>query len=172
MKSLVSLMAASVVFSAGMAIAAEQDPESTLQKMQGRWEVVAGVNQGQKLSDAELDGTYVTVTTNRIVTYDRDEQQRYQAVVQVDDGQKPIHITMTPIVENAPTKKVGSQELPTAPASAGILRFLGEEKWVLCYALPGENRPTKFDSPAGSKILLFTLERQDSAPLSPDDAAK
>ncbi len=149
---------------------AEDKPKDTvIELLQGRWEIVAGVNQGHKLSALEVDGTYVTITTNKITTYDRNEQQRYQAVFQVDEAKKPVEINMSALRENEPTDKPSvSDKQPSVASAPGILKFVGKDHWQMCYALPGAKRPEKFESPEGSKNMLFTLKKKEKGP--PRDA--
>lgn len=45
--------------------------------------------------------------------------------------------------------------------SFGILQFEEEDEFEICYALPGAERPKKFESPKGSKIMLFEVEKKD-----------
>jgi len=139
--------------------------DSTSLLLQGRWEIVAGVNQGRELTPTELAGTYVTVTTNSIVTFDVTDQQRYRAVFVLDDTKMPIEITMTSLSSDPTTEKKTIKQKTDSPANdvaTGILKFDGDEKWVLCYALPGADRPTEFKSAAGSKTMLFVLERKSA----------
>ena len=145
--------------------------DATILLLQGRWEIVGGVNQGRELTPAEVAGTYVTVTTNSIVTFDVTDQQRYRAVFVLDDTKKPVEITMTslssdPTTEEKPIKQ--KNESPASNVATGILKFDGDEKWVLCYALPGADRPTEFKSAAESKTMLFVLERKPSKVDGPD----
>ncbi len=42
--------------------------------------------------------------------------------------------------------------------SEGIIEVKGDEI-KLCYAMPMEKRPTKFESPKDSKILYFTMKK-------------
>jgi len=136
---------------------------STTLLLQGRWELGGGVNQGRELTSTELAGTYVTVTTNSIVTFDANDQQRYRAVFTLDETKKPMEITMTSLSSNStPEEKTVEQKTksPANEVATGILKFNGDEKWILCYALPGAVRPTEFKSAAGSKTMLFMLERK------------
>lgn len=134
-------------------------------RLQGRWELVAGVNQGRKLAPAELAGTYVTVATNTIATYDRNQKQRFNAVFSVDAEKTPVEITMTTVPEGAPTNSPGEPVTVTEQIASGILKFSSEDKWTLCYALPGADRPKNFKSPRGSKILLFEFVRSQGDPV-------
>jgi len=137
--------------------------DSTSLLLQGRWEIVGGVNQGRELTPTELAGTYVTVTTNSIVTFDANQKHRFRAVFILDETKKPVEITMTslsgdPTTEEKTTKQ--KTESPAKEVATGILKFAGNDKWVLCYAPPGEDRPTEFKSAAGSKTMLLMLERK------------
>ncbi|GAA5509611.1 TIGR03067 domain-containing protein [Novipirellula caenicola] len=149
----------------------EKSSDTANERMQGRWKIVEGVNQGRELSKQELDGSTVSVTANLIVTYDRDQQQRFQAVFTVDDSQDPMHITMTSVPDTARPSEVAreKQDRPADQAqetmTSGILKFDGKNRWVLCYALPGAERPTEFKSPKGSKIMLFTLQKDQGDPV-------
>ncbi|WP_417744940.1 TIGR03067 domain-containing protein [Rosistilla oblonga] len=139
--------------------------DSVMQRLQGRWEVVAGVNQGRELSEAELKGTYNTVATNTITTYDRNEHQRFRAVFSIDSAEDPIQINMTSVPQKSTVAKRDLKVLTEDIVAAGILKFEGDDKWTLCYALPGNDRPTKFESPEGSKVMLFHLVRRQGDPV-------
>ena len=137
--------------------------DSTSLLLQGRWEIVGGVNQGRELTATELAETYVTVTTNTIVTFDANQKQRFRAVFILDETKKPVEITMTSLSSDPTTEEKTIKQKTESPANdvaTGILKFAGNDKWVLCYALPGEDRPTEFKSAAGSKTMLFMLERK------------
>ncbi|WP_372721763.1 TIGR03067 domain-containing protein [Novipirellula sp.] len=154
-----------------IARADDQSSDTANERMQGRWQIVDGVNQGRELSKQELDGSTVSVTANLIVTYDRDQQQRFQAVFTVDDSQDPMQITMTSVPEAARPSEVardkqdGSSEQAKKMTASGIIKFDGKNRWVLCYALPGAERPTEFKSPKGSKVMLFTLQKDQGDPI-------
>ncbi len=141
-------------------------PNDTLtEKLQGRWEVVAGVNQGRPLSELELRGTYVTISINRIVTYDRDDQQRFRAVFRIDSSAKPVKINMTSVPELARPSQIDPPPKPDTAVAEGIIRFDNDHRWTLCYAVDGADRPKDFKSPKGSKNMLLTLERKLGDPV-------
>jgi len=98
-----------------------------------------------------------------MVMFDANEQQRYRAVFTLDETKKPVEITMTSLSSDPTTEEKAVKQQTESPANAvatGILKFDGEEKWILCYALPGADRPTEFKSTAGSMRMLFVLERK------------
>ncbi|MDM4018581.1 TIGR03067 domain-containing protein [Roseiconus lacunae] len=143
-------------------VAEEQPDDTMMEKMQGRWEIVEGWNRGQSLAKSEIEGSYVMVKTNQITTFDSDQRQTYQAMFRIDDSKKPVRIQMTALPRTSPAEENNSLKQPTEkqPAASGILKFVDEGKWVLCYALPGAEPPTKFESAKGSKTMMFVMERR------------
>lgn len=131
-----------------------------IERLQGRWAVVDGVNQGRQLSAEELEGTYVTIKTNVIATYDADKNARFRALFTVDETKKPFRITMDSI-EKGKTTAPHSKEVKQAydPISRGIIEFKGPDTVLLCYHLPGGEQPKKFAAPKGSKLMFFKLQR-------------
>jgi len=136
-------------------------------QIQGRWEIVAGVNQGQELSLAAVKGNYIAVKDNLIATFDSQENQRYKATFIIDDSTDPIQVKMSTVVQEVVNRiadgadsTVTATKVTTESVALGILRMDNPKKWTLCYALPGAERPTSFKSPAGSKVMLFTLEKK------------
>jgi uncharacterized protein (TIGR03067 family) len=151
----------------------DQPMDTVTEKLSGRWEIVAGTNQGRELTSEDVDGTYITVINNLISTFDADDRECYRAVFTVDQEKNPIEITMRAVPEMArlgeqlPREKSIGQKEPLEAVSAGILKFGSEDRCTLCYALPGTDRPKKFHSPEGSNLMLFTLERQELEPVTP-----
>ncbi len=158
-------------FLAGLAWSEDESGGSIDAQIQGRWEVVAGVSQGRELLPAEFDGTYVAITVNQIVTTDRDENQRFKAIFVIDESKSPVQITMTSIAEDMVEDTPPKVKQPTNSVASGILKIVTPSQWILCYALPGAEPPTAFDSPVGSKLMLFKLERKSSGPVL-NNAAK
>lgn len=156
--TLTALVAAALAPSVALA---ENPPSDTLsERLQGRWEITSGVNQGEKLSPLHLVGTVVTVSVNQITVFDRDQKEQYNAVFRLDESENPAHITMTTIRPTASKDKLKSADRDSSDRTvAGILKFKDDDHWVLCYALPDEERPHKFESPAESNIMLFHLRR-------------
>jgi uncharacterized protein (TIGR03067 family) len=150
------------LFATDRVLAEDRSGGSISDQIQGRWEIAVGVNQGRELLPAELEGTYVTVMVNKIVTFDRQENQRYQAVFTVDDTSSPAQITMTTIPDKANENENLSAKKPDDSVALGILKMVSPEKWMLCYALPGGERPTSFESPVGSKLMFFTLVKKNA----------
>jgi len=136
-------------------------------QIQGRWEIIAGVNQGRELPLSAVEGNYVAVKDNLFATFDSKENQRYKATFIVDDSTDPVQVKMTTVVQEVVNRVADGADgtataikVTTESVALGILRIDNPKKWTLCYALPGAERPTSFKSPAGSKVMLFTLEKK------------
>ena len=149
-------------------VMSDDDPTRSIAgQIQGRWEIVSGVNQGRALLASEVRGTYVTVKDNQIVTFDSQENQKYKATFVVDDSLDPVQIKMTSVLKEVVSNNTNAADqaglatvVNNESVAVGILRIDNPRKWTLCYAIPGFERPTRFESPSGSKVLLFTLEKQ------------
>ena len=157
----------SIVCFCGVVISGDDSKRSIGVQIQGRWEIVAGVNQGQELSLAAVKGNYIAVKDNLIATFDSQENQRYKATFIIDDSTDPIQVKMSTVVQEVVNRiadgadsTVTATKVTTESVALGILRMDNPKKWTLCYALPGAERPTSFKSPTGSKVMLFTLEKK------------
>lgn len=131
-------------------VVADQTSDEIRGRLAGIWEVEEGINQGIELSEAELEGTTMKIDQKTIVTYDRDKNEKYRSTFTIDASTTPISIDMVTIVNGMPPVK-----------SFGILKFDDDDKMTLCYALPGGERPKDFESPKGSKVMLFECEKED-----------
>ncbi|MFG0267048.1 MAG: TIGR03067 domain-containing protein [Rhodopirellula sp. JB055] len=129
---------------------ADEHTQPLLKRLAGVWEVEEGVNQGEEIPEDELEGTVMKIEKNMILTYDREQREIYRAFFTLDESKKPAHINMTTEMKGMPPMK-----------SFGIIRMTESDEFDLCYALPGEERPTEFKSPKGSKVMLFEAERED-----------
>ncbi|MCC9598950.1 TIGR03067 domain-containing protein [Stieleria sp. JC731] len=136
--------------------------DTTIEKLQGRWEILEGWNQGRILDESAVDGSFVMIKTNQITTFDTDQKQTYQAMFRIDESATPVRITMTALSPDIEAIENNSLKEPTntPPVAAGILKFTSDNKLTLCYALPGGEAPTKFESPKGSKTMMFVMERR------------
>lgn len=137
-------------------VAVEDPVKLVKQRLHGDWTLVAGMNQGRKLTAKELEGSHVVINDNTLVVLDAVAKELYKASyeLEVSSDDRPHRINMT-------------SEIPIAPEKMafGILQFT-KQGWKLAYGLPGTARPQDFSSPAGSKIMFFEMAANDSeAPL-------
>ncbi len=140
-----------------------------VERLQGRWAIVDGVNQGRQLSSKDLEGMYMSVKTNVIATYDSKDNARFQAVFAIDETKKPIRITLNGLDPSKVAQPNKASTKPGAydPISHGIIKFKDKDICLLCYSLPGGDKPTKFNSPEGSKQMFFKLRRIGSTESEP-----
>lgn len=120
-----------------------------IEKLTGVWEIDEGVNQGEKLSEEMLEGSTVVFQKSLIITYDKDRKETYRAKFSLDTSTDPVQITMVSKMEGKTEKALG------------IIKFEEQDEVLLCYGLPGAPRPKTFESPAGSRNMLFEIERED-----------
>ena len=130
------------------------DEQELKKGLMGVWQLVDGYNQGRKLTPEEIAGTTVVVKDLSMITYDVNQRERYRAKYILDTSSDPAEVTMMAEVDGKPPGK-----------ALGILKTVqaeGEQRisgWTLCYGLPGHPRPETFESPPGSGVMLFRMER-------------
>lgn len=121
-----------------------------VQQLTGSWTIVSGVNQGRAVAADSLQGSRVLFGENTVVVLDAEQNELYKAAYKLSGDKPPFKIDMTTELPN--------QEPTQGP---GLVEF-HDAGLRLCYALPGGQRPTKFESGPGSKLMLFEMNRIDS----------
>lgn len=148
-----AMYAFGVVAAAGMlligatALADEPGASKTDPRLAGIWVIESGTNNGQPIPKEELEGARTVVRENAIVSYDRDENVKYRCVYYFDQSKDPNTIDMVSTMQRDKDMK--------AP---GIYK-VDEDSWTLCYNYGGSERPEKFESKTGSKVMLLKLKR-------------
>lgn len=140
MKLFGTLIACAIV--AAPALAADKDFDAS--KLEGKWKFTEGWKFGAKSTPESLAGE-VTITKDTITIKGGD--MTHVMAYKIDAKATPVAITLTG--KEGPSKDFVSE---------GIIEIKGDEV-KLCYAMPKEERPTKFESPKDSKILYFTLKK-------------
>jgi uncharacterized protein (TIGR03067 family) len=116
-------------------------------KSEGVWHVVSITDDGKKLPDASAQRMTVITAANRYTVQVGDKIVERGTFV-LDPSQNPGTIDAT-VTEGAGKGKT----------SLGIYE-LGDQSRRVCLAPPGAARPTRFESPRGSKWALFLTHRQ------------
>lgn len=124
--------------------------EDITQSLSGRWSIDSGINQGTPIAPESLNGTFAIITPKVITTFDSKEKEAYKASYTIDTGSSPMQIDMI--------ATRGGQQVK----ALGIIRFdpLNEDKQkqlTLAYSLDPSERPRTFDSPEGSKVMVFVM---------------
>jgi uncharacterized protein (TIGR03067 family) len=116
-------------------------------KLEGTWKITEGTKFGEKIpADSETLKGEIVITKDAI-SIKEGGQEMHKMTYKLDTKASPIAITMTGVV--GPAKDMTSE---------GIIELKGDEL-KLCYSMPGEARPTKFESGKDSKVLCFVMKR-------------
>lgn len=113
----------------------------------GTWNLIRSVNQGKKSDQEETRGSEVIVRENEMSVFDADKNELYRCEFKFDTTSEPYTITMKSTTPGRP-----------AAMALGIYR-LEDNKWTLCYALPGNQRPKKFKSTKEDHTMLMVMKR-------------
>jgi uncharacterized protein (TIGR03067 family) len=132
-----------------------EDGKADLDQLQGSWEVTAMEMGGKATAAKDLPGK-VTVTFTG-------EKMEMDGPLAAAEGEKPVPPAFTVKLDPSKNPKAidtvaltGRFKGKTQP---GIYRLEGDE---LTLCLPNQEakvRPTEFESPAGSELVVMTLKR-------------
>jgi uncharacterized protein (TIGR03067 family) len=132
-----------------LAADAAKDDDATkkdVERMQGDWAAVSMILDGMKYPDDEAQALFRTVKGDKYT------------VVRYDDpiGKWTFTLDATKKPRTIDVRKDGDDK---APALLGIYEFDGD-KFKLCIAAPGKDRPTEFTSKEGSGHTLSVWVRE------------
>jgi uncharacterized protein (TIGR03067 family) len=122
-------------------LADERKPDTS--KLVGTYTITSGERDGKAIPAAELAGSVITITREKIVGTDKDKKEFHAATYTIDTATKPWTIRMVNVS-------------PKNEKSAGVIAVDGDTVKI-CYALPGGKAPTSFK--AGEKQHCFILKR-------------
>jgi uncharacterized protein (TIGR03067 family) len=125
-------------------VRADDTAASDAAKIQGRWKVIAGENNGKKI-ELDAKGIPVVITGDTIRVRDKEDQRTYLMTYQLDPARKAIRLTHT--------------EGPFKGKSAQGIYQLDGDTLKLCYATEGNKVPTELSAKAGTGQLCFVMER-------------
>ena len=122
-------------------------PATELKKLQGDWAAVSMVAEGVQSSDDEAQCLFRTVKGNSYTMYIFNKPlARYHFTI--DAAKRPKTIDITRAGAGAKAKPI-----------RGIYKLDGN-RWTLCLAAPGKERPKEFRSREGSGTTLIVWERE------------
>ena len=126
----------------GNADAAEED----LKKLQGVWEVAGGEINGSVISESDIPSIILTIT-NQSYRVERDGGTDRGAFT-LDPSKQPKHMDIRPDSgDDAGNKMLAIYEI-------------GADSFRVCYASPGEDRPTAFATEPDSRRLVINYKRK------------
>lgn len=147
-------MLAAVVALALVVPAAPKDKEKELteaakkdlKKLEGVWKGVKGVKDGEEAKD---DEEVLVEFKGRTLLF---KDMEFLEITGLDTTTDPKLIDFKTVVDRGPLRK--------GTVFEGIYKFDGDTLTLALFEEGGTNRPTKFESAKGSKVILMTFERQ------------
>ena len=112
----------------------------------GKWACVSAVVDGKPLPDDTVRLLRLSLTSDRYKT-EKGAEVLFDSTYSVDRSKTPKEINM-----------IGTEGALAGKEAQGIYALDGDTLHI-CYTMPGERRPTAFESAAGSKAFLVQWKR-------------
>jgi len=128
---------------ASFAAAAGGDGKGDLKQFEGTWAVESAKKGGEDPPAGELDKVRFVFAGEKVTV--RHDGKEEEGTIKINAGKKPRQIDLT----------VKGKTLE------GIYQF-EKGKLTICLVEEGQTRPTKFESPKGSRSMLMILKRGKS----------
>jgi uncharacterized protein (TIGR03067 family) len=130
-----------VVF-ATAGVVAGGDAKGDLKKFEGTWSVVSLKKAGMEVPEGDVQQLRVTFSGEKITV--KVGEMDIEGTFKLDPSKKPKQIDVTIMDKKG----------------LGIYRFKKDGMLEVCAAEEGEERPTEFKSPEGSKTAVLLLKRE------------
>jgi uncharacterized protein (TIGR03067 family) len=125
-----------------------QDPgKQDLEMMQGDWAAVSYTQDGQQLPEDDAQAFFRTIQGNEYTVF-RFDKAIGKGTFTIDPTRNPKTIDAIPMTRGAKGKPI-----------LGIYE-IAQNRYRLCFAAPGKDRPTEFTSQPGSGRTLTVWERE------------
>src|SRR5262245_16098965 len=122
------------------------DEKAELKKLEGTWLPAAATMGGQKWPDDNLKTTKLVIADGKYTVTVNGQDDK--GTLKLDTTGKPAALEI--VGTDGPNKG------RTIPA----IYELSGDTLKICYALDGKERPTAFESKAGTRLLLITYKRE------------
>ena len=116
------------------------------ERLVGTWNCVSGVNDGKPIGEATVKQLRLTLTKDRYKT-ERGEEVLFDSTYTIDAQKQPKHMNI-----------IGTEGENKGKAAQGIYA-LDADALMICYTMPGKDRPTAFESKPGSAATLVIWKR-------------
>lgn len=140
-------MIAQMIMTAALFVAADGQAKADLDRLQGTWVLVAMEHEGDESPADAFEGWTAEYRGNQ-VTLRAGDNTRRRGIVTLDPERNPKAINTW--------DKDGPYEDQTVP---GIYQLDGDTM-KLCFARPGEERPTEFTTKRGKAFLYCVYKRK------------
>ena len=139
-----------IVVMAGLlsAVAGGQEKGATeMERLAGKWECVSGINDGKPLGEDTVKQLRLTLTKEGGYKTELGEQVLFDSSCKLDATKQPPQIDM-----------IGTEGANKGKAAQGIYKLEGD-RLMICYTMPGQDRPQQFESKPGSGATLVLWRR-------------
>lgn len=120
------------------------DKDDLAARLVGEYTIVSGEEGGRALPEAEIKGSAVRFSADRVVVTDKNTKEIFGAAYTLGNAGTPRRVTL--VSKLAPMEGTVVQ---------GLIEKEGDTVRLI-YALPGGNAPTEFKT--GEKQLLFVMK--------------
>ncbi|MBN9120272.1 MAG: TIGR03067 domain-containing protein [Planctomycetes bacterium] len=117
------------------------DGKKAAASLEGGYTIVSGEKAGKAIPEAEIKGSVVMFTGDKILGTDKDKKEFFSATFTLDASKTPWVIDMT------------SKE-PKAAKATGLIKKEGDTI-VIVYALPGAETPKEFKTKEGQQLFVL-----------------
>jgi uncharacterized protein (TIGR03067 family) len=121
--------------------------KTDLERMQGDWAAVSMIHDGHKLPDDDAQSLFRSVTGAQYTVF-LFKKAISKGAFKIDATRKPKTIDFEPASGAA-----------KSPRILGLYKLDGD-RWQICYALPGKDRPQEMTAKEGSGHTLAVWERE------------
>jgi uncharacterized protein (TIGR03067 family) len=125
---------------------ARGDEKAELKKLEGTWLPSAGEIGGRKLPDEQIKAIKLVIADGKYTVTVSGQDDK--GTLKVDANAKPATMDI-----------VGTEGPNTGKTFPAIYELAGDTLKI-CYALEGKDRPSKFETQAGTALFLVTYKRQ------------
>lgn len=125
-----------------LGVTVAEDKKKDIDRLQGEWEIEHIEVVGKVIPGKEVKERKLTLKGDQLIPVDSPNDP---GTVKLNPEKKPAEIDLTD--KNKTTM-------------AGIYRIDGD-RWEVCFADPGEARPTEFKSSADGKTSVMMLKRKE-----------
>ena len=117
------------------------DAKKAAASLEGGYTIVSGEKAGKAIPEADIKGSIVRFTGDKILGTDKDKKEFFSATYTLDTSKAPWVINMT------------SKE-PKEAKATGLVKKEGDTL-TLIYALPGGEAPKEFKTKEGQQLFVL-----------------
>jgi uncharacterized protein (TIGR03067 family) len=117
------------------------DEKKATASLEGGYTIVSGEKAGKAIPEAEIKGSIVRFTGDKILGTDKDKKEFFSATFTLDTSKTPWVIEMT-------------SKQPKEAKATGLIKKEGDTITIV-YALPGGEAPKEFKTKEGQQLFVL-----------------